>query len=230
MMATTWKTILEDVDDKTDCMVNGYVRQSEELLNEDESTIIPPLIIYTILMYYWITKEYFDIINEDHVSLSKDKLTLRFIGQGWHNSNFGKVKIHSTSDVICKWKFKCHGPDGGWNVLFGITTGNDKHQVFVWDKKAKFHGVNGYTGHSYHSTEKGKHESRQYGCSFSGGDAVEMILDLSKKQLSFVLNDEDQGIAADDVKREDDLEYRAVVSFCTQGTSVELISFEIQYL
>ena len=55
MMATNWKQVSSLIDRKTDHIVYGFVHEIERALDDDESdTIIPPLIIFTILMYYWI--------------------------------------------------------------------------------------------------------------------------------------------------------------------------------
>ena len=52
-MATDWNKILTEIDDDTDRLVHGYSREMESSLNkENDIVIIPPLIIYTILVYY----------------------------------------------------------------------------------------------------------------------------------------------------------------------------------
>ena len=99
-MTSQWKEILSNIDTVTDCLVHGYLREAEKSLETDEeSVVIPSLIIYTILMYYWIG-EYFDDINEDKVSRSDDRLKLTSKKHGWKNSSFGKKIIESTSKNV----------------------------------------------------------------------------------------------------------------------------------
>ena len=51
-MSANWKEILRNIDTKTDFLVNGYIRECETLLQKNDATIIPSLVIYTVLMYY----------------------------------------------------------------------------------------------------------------------------------------------------------------------------------
>ena len=73
----------------------------------NESAIIPSLVIYSILTYYWF-REYFSNINEDTVSLSDGKMTIESTRHGWCNASFGNIKISSTESAnnIYKWKIK----------------------------------------------------------------------------------------------------------------------------
>ena len=99
-MAANWKQTLSEIDTVTDHVVHGYSREIEKLLSkDDESVTIAPLIIYTILMYYWMN-EYFDEMNQRKISLSDKKLTITSLIDGWKNTTFGKTSIASTRPII----------------------------------------------------------------------------------------------------------------------------------
>ena len=53
-------------------------------------------------------------------------------------------------------------------------------------------------------------------------DVLEMILDLEKKQLKYICNDEDFGIAYDNIE---DTSYRAVVSFYSEKDSIQCVGY-----
>ena len=235
-VASKWKEILSSIDTDTDFLVHGYSREAEKSLETDkESVVIPPLIIYTILMYYWMG-EYFDDIDEDKVCRSDDRLKVTSIQHGWKNSSFGKTIIDSTGKNIYKWKLKV-GDNQEKNsrseqphIMLGITTGTDTSEFFIWDndRSVIFYGYNGYGGSKYYRF-LGGFQTGTYGVAFAGGDVIEIVLDLYNKQLSFNVNDKNQGVAFESIKYGDDKKYRLVVSFYDENLSVELINFHIEY-
>ena len=230
-MAGNWKEILKSIDHATDHLLHGYIREGEKLLKNHESVVIPPLVIYTVLMYYWL-KEYFAVINDEKVSLSNDKMKLGFKVGSWTNSSFGNFKIDSMCNNIYKWRLKIESA-GSENLLFGISSGNDTEQVFVWDLNAFFYGVNAFNGekitHKENRSGKFDFDATKYISRIGCNDEVKIVLDLSNKCISFCVNDEDKGIAFDNVKCEKGLEYRLVVSSCSESISIELLDLEIIY-
>ena len=123
-MATSWKQILNDIDTDTDCLVHGYFRNSEE----KSRIVIPTLVIYTCLMYYWI-REYFADINEEEVFFSENRMKLECQSHlVWNNTSFGNIKIDSMCNDIFKWKLKIPGDDklarqrDGIGLLLGISS------------------------------------------------------------------------------------------------------------
>ena len=182
--------------------MHGYIREGEKLLTNNESMVIPPLIIYIVLTYYWL-KEYFAVINDEKVSLSKDEMKLEFKTGGWTNSSFGNFRIDSMCNNIYKWRLKINSA-GSENILFGVSSGNDTEQVFVWDLKAFFYGINAFNGekitHKENRSDKFDFDATAYISRIGCNDEVEIVLDLSLKRVSFGINGEDKGIAFDNVK------------------------------
>ena len=221
--------MLSGVDDKTNHLVHGYCRQYEISMSQNGSpVIVPPLIIYTCLMYYWMS-EYFDEICEKYVERSDDKMKLKYIGErsDWYNSNFGKMHIDSTSQMVYKWELKVIADlMSNFNLILGVSSSMVTKEVFVWDDESTFYGYDARDGYRFSNSSTEIFDQQEYGEGIKGGDVFGICLDLSKKQLSFSINDDTQGIAFENVKCEKGLKYRLVVSFYTKDVSVELLSFE----
>ena len=74
-MDTTFQKILKQIDSRTDCLVHGYFKAQFHHQNNLE-VIIPHLIIYTTLAFYWI-REYFSDINPEQITASEDGLCIK---------------------------------------------------------------------------------------------------------------------------------------------------------
>ena len=150
-MSTNLNQILSQIDHKTNHLVHGYIRAIEQILKQDNSAIIiPSLVIYTCLIYYWLN-EHFDIINESVVIQTSNKMKL-ISGKGssnkWNNSNFGNILIPSIGDDIYKWKLKLTrfglsaADDSSLiQLLFGISNGDNITEAFVHDEDDIFYGI-----------------------------------------------------------------------------------------
>ena len=105
---------LLNVDKNTELMIFGFIHRAETEMNH----IIPPLISWTCLIFYWIN-EYFDIIrNATNVTVDKLSLAARSNTKNWNNSSFGASKIKSTNTGIYKWSLSKSGNE---RILIGIT-------------------------------------------------------------------------------------------------------------
>ena len=221
-MAIVFKQITAEIDNRTNDLIHGYIK--DVILKQNECSTIPPLIVYTIVAYYWIT-EYFHVIPGS-VSLSDNKKKLTSISFGRLNTSFGRTIIDSTCHNIYKWKLKIINSSTKRQtcVMIGISTASDSEATscFTWSNTAMYYAYNGYNGMIY---RQGIIRTRSYGKTFTGGDIVGIDLNLSKKQISFTVNDKDQGVAFETIKSEEDLKYRLAISFYETDDSVELMSF-----
>ena len=81
-MAVSLKQLQSEVDKRTKNLVHGYIRKSEKILDKIGSdTIIPPLIVYTCLLYYWMR----DISCSDKYYLNADEW------KRWEEQNMDKT-------------------------------------------------------------------------------------------------------------------------------------------
>ena len=73
------------------------------------------------------------------------------------------------------------------------------------------------------------YENKEYGKDVVNGDIICMELDLKDCNVSFYVNNENQGIAFKNVEIGEDIDYRLIVSLAVNGTSVSIIKFTQQY-
>ena len=73
----------------------------------------------------------------------------------------------------------------------------------------------------------GSHQIQEYGQRINSKNTIiSMYLDLNKRQLSFAINGEDQGVAFHEIKQEKDLIYRFMALIYSEGSSIEIVNFE----
>ena len=78
-------------------------------------------------------------------------------------------------------------------------------------------------GRAYSTTSKWV-----YGMQWKTNDIIEMIVDFSKAQISYKLNDIDQGIAYNDIMKGEKIEYRLSVCTWFSGCSVQILDYKVQ--
>ena len=223
-MAATLKQLKSNMDNDTDCLIHGYIKENERILqNDNTDIIIPPLIIYTCLMYYWI-REYFDDYEPAQIIRSDDKLTIKTKQCGYSHSSFGKTKIDSLSDGIYEWKLKIveeirHGVGSRISAILGVSTCDDTTSAFWKDDKKLSYSYNGY-GQKYSHCN-----ITNYATGYKSGDTVGIILNLWNKQVSFSVNEKSQGVAFKNISYGADIQYRLSVSFASADMSIEIVDF-----
>eukprot|EP01084_Bolivina_argentea_P058179 106244_1 len=127
------------------------------------------------------------------------KATCAGSGAGLRNV-YGNVKISMKKKCIYKWKILINKRDG--SMMIGLTANKDITTDFrtinyAYEFKTKI-------GKKY---QLGK--SEQYGKRCISGDTVEMMVDATKKELSYSVNGETQGVAFANI--DDTREYYLVV-------------------
>ena len=125
---------LSGVDQKVKRLVFGYMRQNEHEIDR----IIPPIIFYTCLMFYWI-KEYFDLMAEN-INASKDKLRITYTANATlANAAYGAKKIQSTQGGVHKWTLSMH--EFGDFSLIGFSDKERTDTAFIWNTDANYYGT-----------------------------------------------------------------------------------------
>ena len=213
---------LSKVDKKTEYTVFGFIRQSETEMDK----IIPPLISWTCLMFYWMN-EYFEIIG-DTIDASKDNSTITATKatQDWGNANFCAQRIQSTNEGIYKWTLLMTGDD----IVIGISDadGTKISDAFAWDNDANFYGILCKSGYKVWNGKHGT-DMAQYYDSIGDTDIIKIIivqLNTKLKKISFEVNGMDKGVAFENIKCGDDIYYRLAVTLEENGNKVELIKYE----
>ena len=184
--------------------------------------------ISNICILYFYDYDIFDMVHNKHLcKVNDDKRVMVTDNDGWWVHSFGKNQIASNKSIVCKWNLNVNCNKG--ECVIGITDINvDKHDFkvghdIIWECDGN---------HCLYFVQDGsifenKHKWRFWGSKFMRGK-VSIKLDLKKKQVSFVVNDKDQGIAYSDVKIGEDITYRLVVALKDEDDFVEIESFQTE--
>ena len=208
--------------------VFGYIRREESALqsSSDESLFqsIPELIIQIIISYY-LSKAYFDIIGEG-IKASEDKNIIENVKSmyGEYDNRAYTLPVKSTDKKICKWDIVIlsatkHQHFGGCLMTMAITSWKDNQNGHTY-------GWVGWNGDIYKDCVWGeKYSAPGYG----QGDILSVQLDLIKGQISFYQNGECHGVAHKDIHQSDKIEYRLELNFSANGIKVELLAYSESY-
>ena len=206
---------LKEIDPKIRSVVFGFIREAQEIfpVNENPYYIVPELITYMILNFYY-ARVFWDIIAEQY-ALSENKQTItKTMRHGWSNASYINIEVDSMEECIARWYVttdKCgtsHNDNyhvkvaimGGAYSTKGLDTnrsdGGEKEDFVYWS----------YNGHLLSSiSNMGR---ANYSPKWKEKDVICCILDLKNKEISFELNGENVGIACKYIKCQDGWKYR----------------------
>ena len=216
----------KQIDQQTIDTVNGYIRDKQELLPYEENSyyIIPSLVIHLILSYY-IEPEYFTN-NPGGYKVSDDKKTITKIDAS-EPSIYGNIIIPSTRKGIYSWIFKilCIKT----NTSFGITSDIDcTYKGGEFWQTSKFPAYAAvYAGHRA-SKGKMEYEYPEFN-QIRANSMIKMVLDLSKKELIFWVDNQNLGVAYKDIDVGEDIKYRMAVDMYNASTKMCLIDYNEYY-
>lgn len=115
-------------------------------------------------------------------------------------------------------------------MFIGITTrSNTKEKYFAYDVDEEKMDNDKLFGYSYCLSNGYKlfqGALMRYGDKINEGDILCLILDLNKKQIKFMVNDKDLGIAFRNIICRKDVTYRLAVSLHSINDSVTITKFE----
>ena len=217
---------VKSIDQRSKTFVNGYIRSIQKLFPKDNIYYtIPALVIHWILLYYYLGDEFDDKKYRQCYTLSKKKTIIKLTGSYGSGCAF-MTRVARKPGIHC-WKFK----------LLRLNTDTLWMTVGVWKTKRALKVNSRLDGHMFglfygwllnyrQLTEgdtkniRGRYAPRR--C--KTGDIVEMILDLDKFQLKYVVNGEDFGVAFDNIE---DTGYRVAVSMNKTNDEIEFISYQV---
>ena len=215
---------LEKVDLRTHLIIFGYLRQLQQLLLNENSVhnvyIDTPLLInYKCLLFYIGGMDYFFRCGRHCELLNNNKL-IKHLKLEWGNATFGKHEILSTSQGIHKWTLQNKSNNRNFNV--GISSINKRTNRIFDTFDAPFYA---------YSVGLGRKKSTDitHWINYGEGipkpnDSITVELDLYKKQISFYVNGENQGIAFRNIKTGNNLKYCLAVTIL-EKSEIELIEY-----
>lgn len=160
--------------------------------------------------------EYFDNTGS-HLAIKDNGNELISIDGYEPHTAFCKFKISSKeSNCVYKWYFELIFQNS--MLTFGIASTNfdSKNEAFHLNHSSHNYAYNCYSGNKVSNSAYS-----HYGKSCKSGSTIVMELDFTKPkkiQLSYTINGESQGVAFDNIKHGNNIEYRACVAMRGQGT------------
>ena len=209
--------LLKKIDERTKLSVHGWIRNKEKTLTLSNI----PSMINAICILYFRDDEIFNAINKDmKLSENQKKITKQDNDWNWKNCSFGIIEIESKSDMICQWDLNIKSRPTWYG---GIIVGIASQQTLDADPCVK--GEDDYRycyancGAKYTNGVKKAYGKEWSDCTLS------IHLNLKLRQLSFSVNNVNQGIAFENIKKSENIKYRLMVSLFYKESFVEIINF-----
>ena len=210
-------------------LIFGYLKRTQ----------LSQMVKYLTLAFYNIP-EYFNKYNEAHFDTTNDETAIKCIkgiDQRMHQI-FGYQRILSTSNKIYKWKLDLNNIYG--YCYFGII-GEPDHELNAKSTFGYYNHSMRFTypyymihwkGRAYSPYFKGRHQLKKGARDiFKSIKSVEIILNLSKGELSCIVNNDKnkEFIVFDNIKREKDISYKLSVAMTAlKNEEIEIINFDMQ--
>ena len=212
------------VDDNSRYLVFGYFRRYQNELNQSQSSnpfcIIPELISYTCLLFYYLS-EFFDKFDSEQIEVSDDKMTITKKGTNadyWNNTTYGNTWINSMDDLKVAWKMKINHNE--LNICIGISPQDTCSDYWSQCKQCYSYGISGTASICSEITNfEGKSPKADT------GDVVQLILDLTKASLYIKVNNTEPFLIADEVIKGKDVKYKLAITLSSIGESISILDF-----
>ena len=222
--------MIKNIPQRDKDAIYGYIREMQARFPKDNTFYnIPESINYICALFYFL-KDKWDpkYIGQDH-TLSDDGYSITTKG-GQGSSSYGTDIAKSPG--IYRWKFKIQELPkymfswslviGVWKVKSANKQVTDTYFTNCTQNQGEYEWGYAYDISYTQLVEKTGHYSnqRKYGLKIKIGDIVEMILDLNLFTLRYKINDEDMGIAFENIE---DTEYKAAFSSGNSDVRIEIL-------
>ena len=218
--------------DQTD-LITGYFRRIKRIIDIDDNNPYydaPELVVYVTVLYHWI-QEFFTVCAEGKMKISDAKDTVDTIGLSGSATVYGNVAIDGSILAKYIWEFKVIYRTPVYTITtIGIDASNKGkiHQYFynVSDDHYFYaYKTTQYAGYKYENAE-----NNMFGTDYGKGRGddnltVKMELDTKERTIKFYHDEQDLGIAFDNLKFNGDIIYHLAVYIQETETSVQLSNF-----
>ena len=233
-MAVEWIKA-KSLDRKTQCLVFGFVRESQQLLPDTASSMITELIIFIILSFYQIKDEWDSQNSHESYKVVEDLLIKEDMAYSWSPNRSAFLK-HVVTFGIFKWTFKINKiiDPTKWNdFIIGVIDVNPNQDLTKISQGcyAEYYGA-GFDAskgklfisgkyreyHEFNKTES--YPKDKYGRSCIANDTIEMEINMNDLYVKYFINGEDYGKAYH-IKGQQS--YRAAVYMYKNGDTLEIV-------
>ena len=201
-------------------IISGYLRQIHSQIDDKQKLFqtIPSLITLTTLQFY--VAEYFSIPGQ-YTMIMGDGNTIKKISNNIDNTTFGNLVIPSTSQIMCRWTIKV-GEFTDYGFAFGISSDYSTNHKFCDNINSSNYA---FCALSY-TMSKGETVSN-YGTEWHINDEIGIQLNLKERNIEFLVNGQNQGIAYHNIEIGEDIAYRLATYVYQNNVTVKLINFEV---
>ena len=211
---------IKHISESKQLLVHGFIREFEE--NQSNATIIiPDLIVYTCLLFWYRERIFTDPCNSSLV-LAEDGCAFQKVsGEAWNNSIFGKEWMNSHDSVIHIFNIETKKAVKDYNgIAVGIISNKHSQNVHL----PFFDGF----GYGIFNSGKWGRIDRQ-GVSMQAikwreGATLRLIIDFDKRQIRGYKNEqvEDVHVMFEDLKTGKDIQYKLAISLFHVGISISV--------
>lgn len=213
----------QDIEERCGLAVDGFIRRAQSLVD----AIVPALVNFTVLLFL-VHDRFDDTLIGPLLKLDPSKQTVTHHGgemrrdrpQSAFLRNIVDRGQHSWRFEILKMNYALYWSStlGVWKCAKGLTPSLDN--IFTIGNQVGY-GFAANSGTLVNpSSGKGADGGVKYGKPCSDRDVVEMVIDLDRLQLSYIINGKSYGPAFRDIEP---TAYRAAVNMCKVGDSVRIV-------
>jgi len=166
--------------------------------------------------------EYFRI-SGDNIAIINDCRTIKKFRSGIHTA-YGKYIVHSVSDDIYQWTLRIDRGGNGGELVIGIaskimTCLNESFYQYDEFENYSLNVCNGYI--------VTQNMFEQYSMKSQSNDIVRMELNMRLCTLSYYINGQFQGIAYDEIEKNESVCYQLAVSLEGDQDGITLLDFKV---
>lgn len=211
--------------DKIRKVTDGYMRK-QYIHHQHYEQFAVSLIQLIVALLGDFFMDRFDSTKYDHLSqvLSKDDTVVQQISDDDASMRLCK----EVKEGIHKWRFKILSCTQGLYVSIGIwkvngsfdpdiRLDNDKGNSYSWVVNCKTK-MNRGENVPWEVSQDEKYGKENYGA----GDVIDMILDFDKLEVRYAVNEEDQGVAFNNIKQ---VTYTAAISMNNKSDGIEILEY-----
>ena len=217
---------LKQIDKKTKYLVYGWIRNEQRTLssfhNNHAFYIIPELVIYHCLFYYYLS-EYFNIIHDGAITLN-NKQSIKNI-KHISTSCYGKIMVEPDECMIHKWEIKIDSCSINRYICIGIHECDNVKPAggaFYAFSSSYFYAYAAWRQKYYKDSPL---SSLIEGFRYGSGDTIYMELDGQK--LSFHKKESEEPVVFDDVNQS--RKYIVAVYTADKHDMVTIINYTVNY-
>ena len=204
---------IKHVNDRTECLISGYIHQYEKKF----TVIVPELVVFYCILFYHQFE--FFTAHGYNISLSDNATTATCTQRDtFTHTVYGNIDIKKSLNAILIWTIKIVKIGSGVvdidceDLYLGIDSSKNKENI-----NSDFCGLSSSIYYAFGTdqarwtnvacADSGPSEEPQtdfdrydiYGDHLKDGDVVKMEINTDKEYLKYYINDEDLGIAYQDI-------------------------------